>query len=150
MSQGSSQIPEASPETRWWQGVEQFNSGEFYACHDTLEALWIEAIEPDRTFYQGILQVAVALYHLGNRNLRGALILLGEGCHRLRRYQPDYEEIDVDSLVEQSLALLDLLQQAEPEQIEAIAQQVILLPEGGSVSQPVALPQIISLKLSEQ
>ena len=132
-------------EAQFWQGVEQFNSGEFYACHDTLEALWMEAIEPDRTFYQGILQVAVALYHLGNRNLRGALILLGEGSNRLRRYQPDYWEVDVDSLVGQSLALLDWLQQVESDQIEAIAQQVVLLQEGGSVSQPVALPQIIKI-----
>ncbi|MGK7902131.1 MAG: DUF309 domain-containing protein, partial [Hormoscilla sp.] len=27
----------------FWQGIEQFNQQEFYACHDTLEALWIEA-----------------------------------------------------------------------------------------------------------
>jgi uncharacterized protein len=136
-------------ETQFWQGVEQFNSGEFYACHDTLEALWMEAIEPDRTFYQGILQVAVALYHLGNRNLRGALILLGEGSNRLRRYQPDYGEVNVDSLVGQSLTLLDWLQQIEPEQIEAIAQQVVLLQKGGSASQPVALPQIVRLEAQD-
>ncbi|MDJ0676909.1 MAG: DUF309 domain-containing protein, partial [Calothrix sp. MO_167.B42] len=24
----------------FWEGVEQFNSRQFYACHDTLEALW--------------------------------------------------------------------------------------------------------------
>lgn len=99
-------------ELEFWQGIEQFNSGEFYACHDTLEALWMEAIEPDKTFYQGILQIAVALYHLGNENLRGATILLGEGINRLRRYQPDYYEIDVDQLINQSADLLSVLQQA--------------------------------------
>ena len=52
----------------FWQGVEQFNAGQYYACHDTLEALWIEAAEPEKTFYQGILQIAVALYHLSNHN----------------------------------------------------------------------------------
>lgn len=101
----------------FWQGVEQFNQGQFYACHDTLEALWIEATEPQKTFYQGILQIAVALYHLGNSNWRGAVILLGEGINRLRRYPPTYAGIDVDELLTNSAALLTALQQAGPEKI---------------------------------
>lgn len=129
-------------ESAFWQGIEQFNNGEFYACHDTLEALWMEAIEPDKTFYQGILQVAVALYHLSNLNLRGALILLGEGINRLRRYPSEYAEIDVDLLLVQSVELLAMLQQAEPAQVEAIAQQVVALQAGGSRLQPVVLPQV--------
>ncbi|AFY49653.1 hypothetical protein Nos7524_3879 [Nostoc sp. PCC 7524] len=94
----------------YWQGVEQFNSGQFYACHDTLEALWIEASEPEKTFYQGILQIAVSLYHLGNRNWRGAAILLGEGSNRLRRYPSIYGGIDVDELLNQSATLLKAVQ----------------------------------------
>ncbi len=96
----------------FWQGVEQFNQRQFYACHDTLEALWTEATEPERTFYQGILQIAVALYHLSNSNWRGTVILLGEGMGRLRRYPSTYAGIDVDSLLIQSAALLTELQQA--------------------------------------
>ncbi|GAA6616973.1 hypothetical protein NUACC26_027810 [Scytonema sp. NUACC26] len=97
----------------FWQSVEQFNTGQYYDCHDTLEALWIEATEPEKTFYQGILQIAVALYHLGNNNLRGAAILLGEGSNRLRRYPSDYGSIDVDELLDRSAALLTALQEAE-------------------------------------
>ncbi len=104
----------------FWQGVEQFNTGQFYACHDTLEALWIEATEPEKTFYQGILQIAVALYHLGNRNWRGAMILLGEGSNRLRRYPSVYSGIDVDGLLHQSVALLKILQHTEPELIASL------------------------------
>ncbi|GAX38581.1 DUF309 domain-containing protein [Nodularia sp. NIES-3585] len=103
----------------FWQGVEQFNSGQFYACHDTLEALWIEASEPEKTFYQGILQIAVALYHLGNGNWRGAVILLGEGSNRLRRYPSVYSNIDVDELLSQSAALLSELQQMGAEKFSA-------------------------------
>ncbi|NJO41031.1 MAG: DUF309 domain-containing protein [Cyanobacteria bacterium CRU_2_1] len=108
----------------FWQGVEEFNQGQFYACHDTLEAIWMEATEPQRTFYQGILQIAVALYHLSNENARGAMILLGEGINRLRRYLPDYAEVDVVSLISQSAELLATLQQAQPEQIKELAAQV--------------------------
>ncbi|MEH2088752.1 DUF309 domain-containing protein [Nostoc sp.] len=103
----------------FWQGVEQFNSGEFYACHDTLEALWIEAGEPEKSFYQGILQIAVALYHLENRNWRGAVILLGEGSNRLRRYPSTYSGVDVDELLSQSAVLLTNLQQIGPDKIAA-------------------------------
>jgi len=108
-------------EAAFWDGVEQFNRQEFYACHDTLEAIWMEAMEPQRTFYQGILQIAVALYHLGNDNLRGATILLGEGLTRLRRYQPTYAEVDVTALVTQSAELLTKLQQTQLVGGEAIA-----------------------------
>ncbi|WP_414527789.1 DUF309 domain-containing protein [Nodularia chucula] len=103
----------------FWQGVEQFNSGQFYACHDTLEALWIEASEPEKTFYQGILQIAVAQYHLGNGNLRGAVILLGEGSNRLRRYPSVFNTIDVDELLSQSTALLSVLQQIGADKMSA-------------------------------
>lgn len=66
----------------FWQGVEEFNQQQFYPCHDTLEALWMEAAEPERAFYQGIIQIAVGCYHLSNDNKRGAAILLGEGTRK--------------------------------------------------------------------
>jgi uncharacterized protein len=107
---------------QFFAGVEQFNQGEFYACHDTLEALWMESTEPDKTFYQGILQIAVALYHLGNKNWRGAAILLGEGINRLRYYQPIYAEINVEELIAQSSDLLIALQQSGAENIGEFVQ----------------------------
>ncbi|MFM7364844.1 MAG: DUF309 domain-containing protein [Cuspidothrix sp.] len=109
-------MTEIMPE-EFWQGIEQFNAGQFYACHDILEALWIDSIEPDKTFYQGILQIAVGLYHLGNHNQRGAMILLGEGSNRLRRYLPTYGDINVEALFTQSLELLKTLQQHSLEPI---------------------------------
>ena len=104
----------------FWQAVEQFNQGEFYACHDTLEAIWMEAPTFEKNFYQGILQVAVAIYHLGNRNLRGAVILLGEGLNRLRKYQPEYGGIEVDRFINDSVTLLTLLQQMGVEQVDNV------------------------------
>ena len=121
---------ETMPE-EFWQGIKQFNIGQFYACHDILEALWIDSIEPDKTFYQGILQIAVGLYHLGNHNRRGAMILVGEGSNRLRRYLPDYGSINVEDLFTQSVDLLKTLQQESLEPMansELVANQVWLLP----------------------
>ncbi len=112
----------------FWQGVELFNTGQFYACHDTLEALWMESIEPDKSFYQGILQISVALYHLGNGNLKGAIILLGEGSNRLARYPSIYSQVDVDELLEQSIALLKALQQKQLEQSDSSCFEADTLP----------------------
>lgn len=94
----------------FWRGVEQFNQQAFYECHDTLEALWMEAIEPEKRFYQGVLQIAVACHHLGNQNYRGAVMLLGEGTRRLVDYTPADYGVDVTKLVEQSTLLLEALQ----------------------------------------
>ncbi|MEL6164901.1 MAG: DUF309 domain-containing protein [Cyanobacteria bacterium J06628_3] len=112
----------------FWQGIELFNTGKFYACHDTLEALWMESTEPDKSFYQGILQISVALYHLGNGNLKGAIILLGEGSNRLARYPSVYSQVDVDELLEQSIALLKALQQKQQEQIDPSSLEADTLP----------------------
>ena len=106
------------------RGITEFNQQQFYACHDTLEAVWVDAEEADKRFYQGILQVAVGCYHLSNDNLRGAIILLGEAVRRLCDYQPDYEGIDVEKLLEQALALLQALQQLKPEQVSGFFQQL--------------------------
>jgi uncharacterized protein len=61
------------------------------------------------------LQIAVALYHLGNANLRGATLLLGEGVNRLKRYPPNYAEVDVSHFVAQSTELLTALQRFQQE-----------------------------------
>lgn len=116
----------------FWVGVDQFNQKEFYACHDTLEALWMEAEDSDRNFYQGILQIAVALYHLGNSNWRGGVILLGEGISRLRNYEPIYFEIDVERLIHESVELLRELQQAGPENVGFFVEKI----KEGSLSIP--------------
>ena len=102
----------------WIQGINEFNTGEYYACHDTLEALWMDAIDPDKKFYQGVLQIAVACYHLHNRNWRGAVILLGEGIGRLPYYQPVYAGIDVTQLIKDSRNLLTILQSIGTEGID--------------------------------
>lgn len=109
------------PPEEFWEGIRQFNQGEYYACHDTLEAVWMAAPQADRPFYQGILQFAVALYHLGNHNWQGAVILLGEGMNRLQAFEPTYYGVAVTALVDCGLAWLQVLQALGPEQVVTAA-----------------------------
>jgi len=105
----------------FWRGVEEFNHQAFYECHDTLEALWMEALDPEKRFYQGVLQIAVGCYHLSNHNWRGAVMLLGEGIRRLVDYTPAEYGVDVTKLVEQSNLLLKALQSSGIEKVESFS-----------------------------
>jgi uncharacterized protein len=127
----------------FWQGVREFQQGQFYECHDTLEALWIEAQEPNKTFFQGILQIAVACYHLGNQNWRGAVILLGEGMRRLSPYQPDYGEIDINHLLDTSGELLNRLQTTGPERIAEYS--VLIQSYGAQPTASVASSEVLPM-----
>lgn len=134
-----------SPEFQ--QAIAEFNQQQFYACHDTLEAIWVEAPEADKRFYQGILQVAVGCYHLSNDNLRGAIILLGEAVRRLCDYQPDYEQVNVEQLMEQAGSLLQGLQQLPPEHASSFFRQLqqkqSMTPDNPSDNLPESITKLL-------
>ncbi|XP_052177025.1 uncharacterized protein LOC127791212 [Diospyros lotus] len=67
------------------EAVRLFNGGDYYECHDVLEALWNDALEPSRTLFHAILQCAVGFHHLFNKNHKGAMMELGEGLCKLRK-----------------------------------------------------------------
>ncbi|CAN4085563.1 unnamed protein product [Withania somnifera] len=77
------------------EAVALFNRRDYYRCHDVLEALWNESQEPSRTLLHGILQCAVGFHHLFNQNHKGAMMELGEGVCKLRKFNfengPFYE-----------------------------------------------------------
>ncbi len=58
------------------KGIELFNAGEYYKCHDALEEAWMEDRGPGRDLYRGILQVGIALYQVQRGNYRGAVKML--------------------------------------------------------------------------
>ena len=83
------------------------------------------AIIPEKPFFQGILQLAVALYHLGNHNWHGAAILLGEGMRRLEPFEPSYREVDVSDLLDRASLWLEMLQRLGPDQVSLVADALI-------------------------
>jgi predicted metal-dependent hydrolase len=80
------------------RGVAQFNDGLFFECHDTLEEVWSGVRGPSRDFFQGLIQVAVGFYHLGNGNRPGATTLLRRSLARLERYPPRYAGVELAPL----------------------------------------------------
>jgi hypothetical protein len=92
-------------------GIDQFNRGEYFDCHETLEELWVGERGPERNLYQGILQVAVALHHLENGNFKGALILLQGGPQLLRQVAPVCRGVDLQPLLDATDAIRATLEE---------------------------------------
>jgi uncharacterized protein len=111
------------------KAIRAFNLQEYYLCHDCLEELWHEADLSDRNFYQGILQIAVGLHHLQNYNWQGTAILLGEGIGRLRRYCPEYNQIDVAELMIDANELLIAVQQVGIDYFPDFVNQLEIMPQ---------------------
>src|ERR687891_2438463 len=75
------------PPARLRQGIEEFNRGEFFEQHETLELEWIDETDPVRYLYQGILQVGVGFEHLRRGNANGARRLWRRGIGYLEPFR---------------------------------------------------------------
>jgi uncharacterized protein len=93
------------------KGIEEFNRGEFYECHEYLEEAWMQEPRRVRFLYQGILQVGVGFYHQQNGNWRGATGLLRNGTQRLKEFEPETLGIDVAKLVRECERCLEELEE---------------------------------------
>src|ERR1700737_4766824 len=77
------------------KGGDEFNRGFYFECHDTLEEMWTGLRGPTRDFFQGLIQVSVAFYHLGNANSVGASSMMRRGLKRFAAYPDRYFRFDV-------------------------------------------------------
>jgi CheY-like chemotaxis protein len=82
------------------QGITQFNRREFYACHDTIERVWVGEPGDIRLMYQGILQIGVAFHHVQNGNWSGMVKMMARGTGKLLPFQPSCQGIDLKRLLE--------------------------------------------------
>ena len=92
-------------------GIAQFNRGDFFAQHETLEDLWREERRDVSRLYQGILQIGVSLYHVQRLNHHGAVYMLTRGTSYLRPFSLICQSIDVADLLTQASKVLSAVQQ---------------------------------------
>ena len=88
---------DASPDTyepRYLAGILFFNRQDFFEAHEVWESLWQDCCGPERSFYQGLIQAAVALFHFGNGNLRGAAKLYRSSRAYMEPYGSPYLGLD--------------------------------------------------------
>lgn len=97
------------------QGIEEFNRGEFFECHETLEELWMIERRPIRRLYQGILQIGVAFYHLQKGRYRPVVTLLRRGSKYLEAFAPACMRVDVAGLLTSATRCLAEVQRLGPD-----------------------------------
>ena len=90
---------ELQDDPRFLKGIEEFNNGLYFECHETLEEIWLEEHGEERKFYQGIIQIAAGYYKLEQGVPVGALKLWRMGLEKLQAYSPVYLGVNVDALV---------------------------------------------------
>lgn len=84
---------------RYLEGIEHFNVCDFYEAHDVWEELWTDYRGPSRTYYQGMIQAAVGLFHFGNGNIRGAKKLYYSVKNYLEPFRPKHLGLDLEKFL---------------------------------------------------
>jgi predicted metal-dependent hydrolase len=118
LARGASEDPPEELPDLVLKGIEEFNRGEFFECHEYLEEAWMQESGRVRYLYQGILQVGVGFYHLQNGNWRGATGLLRNGTVRLEEFEPETLGVDVAKLVRESRRCLRELESLGRERLD--------------------------------
>jgi hypothetical protein len=88
------------------EGIAQFNRGEYFEQHETLERLWRAEAREVRYLYQGILQIGVAFHHLRRGNHHGTVYMLTRGQRYLAPFAPQCQGVDVRRLLDDAAAAL--------------------------------------------
>lgn len=99
------------------EGIAQFNRGEYFEQHETLERLWRAEPREIRRFYQGILQIGVAFHHLRRLNHHGAMYMLGRGSEYLAAFAPRCQSVDVEALLDASALALAEVERLGPDRL---------------------------------
>jgi predicted GNAT superfamily acetyltransferase/predicted metal-dependent hydrolase len=79
-------------------GMDLYNAGEYWACHEALEEVWLDARAEDKLFLQGLIQAAAAFHkYLVQANAVGAVKLLTRSLNKLMRYSDSYMGLDMEA-----------------------------------------------------
>src|SRR5437588_12650089 len=126
---------------RYLGGILFFNERDFFEAHEVWESLWLDCVGPERKFYQGLIQAAVALFHFGNGNLRGAGKLYRTSRVYLEDYPSPYLGLDhaafwrqMERCFERVLAEVDPGRDLRPE--EGLMPTLVLDPAPASWPDP--------------
>jgi predicted metal-dependent hydrolase len=104
---------EAGNDPRLLKGIDEFNQGLFFECHETLEEIWLEEHGDDRKFYQGIIQIAAGYFKWQQGVPAGAIKLWRSGLEKIESYGPVHLGVNVQSFVEavrENLTVLETVQ----------------------------------------
>ena len=79
-------------------GIDLFNQGRFFECHEAWEEIWKRSRGEAKLFYQGLIQAAVAILHAERGNLEGARSPYEKASAKLESIPHEHMGLAVDEL----------------------------------------------------
>jgi len=79
-------------------GIDLFNEGRFFECHEAWEEIWKRSDGDTKLFYQGLIQAAVAILHAQRGNLEGAKSLYEKARAKLDPIPAHHLGVAVDEM----------------------------------------------------
>lgn len=79
-------------------GARLFNAGKFYEAHEAWEDVWRPMQGPERDFFRGLIQLAVAMKKARESNPSGVVRLLDRADGLLAPYEPEHRGVKVVAL----------------------------------------------------
>lgn len=102
------------PPDLFYTGLEQFNRGEYFEQHESLEEIWVLEPRGIRYLYQGILKIGVGFYKLRLGNYRGTINHIKGGIAYLEQFACSCLGVDVARLIKESRAVLERVEALGP------------------------------------
>ena len=95
------------PARRLEPGRAAFNRGAYFEAHERWEEAWRALAGAERTFVQGLIQIAAGFHHLQQRRPRPAAGLLRKGREKICRGVPaPFAHLPVEALAAAVASLL--------------------------------------------
>jgi predicted metal-dependent hydrolase len=85
------------------RGISLFNQQHFWHAHEAWEVLWLVARGDDKTFLQGLIQLAAAYHHVQRGTYRGAMRLFDAALRRLSPFPDGHFGIDREIVVQRAM-----------------------------------------------
>ena len=102
---------EEKKEQLFFDGLQAYEEKDFFEAHELWEELWSEYYLDDKTFIQGLIQLAVSFVHLGNGNLNGAKSLMKKSGDKFSSYSGLHRGINIDKLKQQIVIIINEYEQ---------------------------------------
>jgi predicted metal-dependent hydrolase len=106
-----------TPPALFYTGLEQFNCGQYFEQHESLEEIWILEPRPIRYLYQGILKIGVGFYKLRLCNYRGTVNHINGGIAYLEPFGEQCLGVDIARLIRDATAVRDRALQLGPDRL---------------------------------
>lgn len=88
------------PRDYFQEGIDLFNAGQFFECHEAWEYVWNRSKGDDKVAIQGLIQAAVAILHLERGNREGAESLYAKARAKLDPLADNFRQVAIGELRE--------------------------------------------------